>query len=160
MKKLFLLIPLILMLAGFTFPKPKDLVHVDDVEWTKQALSGYIGEKNQWEKTVEGDTTWYHLYPKLSDSNNVDIVVKNNKVSIVNFSDFNQAKTISIMEDFGIGVAGPIKKVFNRNQRETMFLTDKFLFYLTDTFGQTQIYTISFQYDPEHVEGVIERDKD
>ena len=64
------------------------------------------------------------------------------------------------MEDFGIGVAGPIKKVFNRNQRETMFLTDKFLFYLTDSLGQTQIYTISFQYDPEHVKGVIERDKD
>ena len=70
------------------------------------------------------------------------------------------ASQISIMEDFGIGVAGPVKKVFNRNQRETMFLTDRFLFYLTDTFGQTQIYTISFQYDPEHVKGVIERDKD
>lgn len=161
MKKLFLLLPFFLLLSGFTFPKPKDLVHVDDVEWTKATLAGYLGEKNEWRETKDAYGHWFEL---PSDTNyedpHISIRVKDGKVAIVNFSDFNQAKTISIMEDFGIGVAGPVKKVFNRNQRETMFLTDKFLFYLTDSLGQTQIYTISFQYDPEHVKGVIERDKD
>ena len=155
MKKLLTLITLFIFLSAFTFPKIKDLVHVNDVEWTKQSISSFLGAKNEWSVTNEEDTTWYNLQQISSGPESVTLVIRNNKVSIVNFSNFNQEKTTSIMENFGIGVVGPIKKVFNRNQRDTMILTDRYLFYLTDTFGQTQMYTTSFQYDPEHVNKVI-----
>ena len=97
MKKLLTLITLFIFLSAFTFPKIKDLVHVNDVEWTKQSISSYLGAKNEWSVTNEEDTTWYNLQQISSGPESVTLVIRNNKVSIVNFSNFNQEKTTSIM---------------------------------------------------------------
>ena len=48
MKKLFLLLPLILMLSGFTFPEDKHLVNREDIQGTQEAITSNFGIENKW----------------------------------------------------------------------------------------------------------------
>lgn len=135
MKKMFLLLPLFLMLSGFSMPKEKDLVHIDDVEWTKQTLAERLEGKNEW--TDEADTSgkFNRIHTLLHfEKGSATIRVKENKVAMVEFFFNSKREAKNMLNDIGFGVSKNIIDVLDGKLEGYHVVTsDKMIIFAKDS---------------------------
>lgn len=135
MKKIFLLLPLLFMLSGFSMPKEKDLVHIDDIEWTKQTLAERLEGKNEW--TDEADTSgkFNRIHTLLNfEKGSATIRVKDKKVAMVEFFFNSKREAKNMLNDIGFGVSKNIIDVLDGKLEGYHVVTsDKMIIFAKDS---------------------------
>ncbi|WP_303766016.1 hypothetical protein [Abiotrophia defectiva] len=152
MKKIFLLLPLLFMLAGFKFPEDKHLVDRNNLEKTQTEIATNFKIDNLW---YPFDTNGrvherYSIASYSMDKSKGQFMIfirgdLNGKYTInqVAVNNVPKAYVKEILESFGVGITPSIKDVIDGNNRSADHADEKQFVYLSaDEEGSFSIFVL------------------
>lgn len=162
MKKLFLLLPLFLMLSGFAFPEDKHLVKRDDIFATQTAISKNFGLRDMWYPFVQNESVkrpneWAQASMDKNKGQFVVFVKETNKekvkVTKVIVDSIPKQHVEEVLSSFGIGYSTAIKDVVNGKNGLWDHASDsKYEFLLANSDGT---FTFWSMYEPDEISDFI-----
>lgn len=163
MKKLFLLLPLFLMLSGFTFPEDKHLVDRNNLEKTQSAIVDNFGIKNKWYPfAMNGEVSKRYsiAYSTLDESKGQFVVFVrgdlNAKYTIdqVVVDKVPKHHVKEVLESFGVGYTPSFNDVVKGNTTSADFANDThYVFLLAD---KDNTFTVFVMYDETEITKLTE----
>lgn len=163
MKKLLLLLPLILILSGFTFPEDKHLVDRNDLEKTQSAIVANFGIKNKWYPfAMNGEVSKRYsiAYSTLDESKGQFVVFVrgdlNAKYTIgqVVIDKVPKQHVKEVLESFGVGYTPSFKDVVKGNTTSADFANDNQYVFLLANKDNT--FTVFVMYDETEITKLTE----
>lgn len=163
MKKLFLLLPLFLMLSGFTFPEDKHLVNREDIQGTQEAITSNFGIENKWapfplSKEAQKPYVWAQATMDNKKGQFITFVHEepNSKAKITQVVVDKVPKYYvkEILEAFGVGYTPSFKDVVKGNTTSADFANDNQYVFLLANKDNT--FTVFVMYEADEITELTE----